>query len=279
MSRFSKTTERKIMGIFGGTTSKDVVCSLINSAASIINNANTQCLSSTTQSEVLSLNGCSNVNLSDINFNEVATVDSSCIATNASSNDVSQDISDQVCQTAATVKDTFLPQLDTTSSETYDGLVEDLTTSIKSAFNTTCSQDLQSDQSFSCKNSDNITVQHINFDSFAKGTESCIADNVMTSSAATELCNFLTQHSDTLNTDPLADLVNGIVDSPLIMLGILAIVALFILVPLFGGEKIIMDMVEQPVFWIALVILVIFLVVFFDSGSVDNGDDSADSSS
>ena len=271
------------MGIFGSTTSEDVVCDMVNSGIAVVNSSNTICSTKLSQTEAINIEGCDNFTAQDLDFTQLSSVDSSCVATNAASTDVSASVEQAICQTAATTKDTFMPQLDDTSSETYQGLVTDLSISVTNAFSEDCSQDIAQDESINCKDSSGVSLQRIKFSDYTKGTQSCIANNVMSSSAASALSNFLTQHSDTLNTDPLADLVNGIVSSPLILLAIVGVVVLLIIVPLFGGEEIVMTAFKSPMFWIAVIILVIFLVVFFtmirpssSSSSNDDDDDNDD---
>lgn len=251
--------------IFGSTTSTDVVCDIIDAGVKVINTNNSKCKASIMDTEAISLYGCSNVHITDVDFKEYSTMDLSCIANNSTKNRIKEDVQTQMAQKASTVKDTFFPQLDTTSSSTYSTLVQNLSTEVTNAFKESCTMDIAADQSITCHDSHGVFIDHVKFADYAKGTIKCVSDNVMDTSAATELCNFLTQQSDSLSTDPVADLVNGIVNSPLMILGILAVLALFIfiIIPHFGVGKIIMTAVRTPAFWIAVIILVIFFVIFF----------------
>lgn len=245
--------------LFGGTTSKDVVSGMINSSIAVINNQNLTCVSDAINTEQIVINNCNNANIHDITFKEKTVMDTQCVMDTTVNSDVCQNIKDSIGQTADTTKDTWFPQLDKTESDIYTCMTQNLALEIENKIQTTCSQSIIDTETISCQDSANVGVNHVNFDIFASATQSCMLKSVLVTSASQELIDFITQHSTTLNTDPIADLAHD----PLAILGILLVLGLFVLAPIMEGEYVIVKMVATPWFWIAAVVLTIFFVWVF----------------
>lgn len=234
----------------GGTTSKNEVditnTSMINAVRSITN----KCSSAINSNQVLDIVGnTGKVNTGDVNFNQAANVNFSCLQSNDTKTDLSNQIDNVVKQQSQSISQFF--QLSSSKSENVTNLVNNLGISIENAFNNQCITTQSLYQTAQIRyNTGDVTTGNLNFKQSVDDVVNCVQNNKDVIDAKNALQNSLNQQS-TAQTKGLFDFLFGswgwliIVAIVIIILIIAGVAAFFIFQQRKTSEKAITEIAPQ----------------------------------
>lgn len=242
----------------GDTSSKVAIESIITAGISVMNESHNACRTTVTESNVIQCDPswcekCGNL-IGVVQANHV-NIKTNCTFINEFETTIKQCMTEQMSATADTMNDTFFPHGDV-KAEVDETMITNLSESIFNCFTNECSTNVAQENAIHwCGD-----VLEINQSNFTTAMTDCMMDNIASSSAAQAITQTFDAAASATATDPIADLVNGLMDN--ISLVIVGFIVVAVLV-LGGGEMIVTSLATSPAFMGGLVILVIFLVIFF----------------
>lgn len=195
----------------------------INITYSLCYNYMLNCQTYAQQMNYIYLKDCDNFYIDNTSMNNQVNVSTSCAQINSANTQLDLDVNltDQAVQLANSIEESFDDYVDSyecPSSSGYESYVTstscnmtfilnlclNLVYSLKEAFTTDCSLNVDSKSIISCQDSDNNTYNNLDFTQYVDSTSSCIQNNGQVTDAYNALMDFVSQDSgDDDNNDYL----------------------------------------------------------------------------
>lgn len=234
----------------GSATSRNEVSITNTAMLSAVRNVINKCGSSVNANQVLDIVGNSGkVKLKDVNFNQAANVSFTCLQSNDTKTDLSNEIDNVVKQQSESISQFF--QLSSSKSENITRLVNNMGIAIENAFNNECINTQSLYQTAQIRyNTGDIVVGNLNFKQSVDDVVNCVQNNKDVISARNSLDNALNQESKATTKGLLDFLLGGfgwiiIIVIVIIIIIIAGVAVFFIFQQGKTSEKLIQEVAPQ----------------------------------
>ncbi|AYV86188.1 MAG: hypothetical protein Solumvirus1_63 [Solumvirus sp.] len=223
-------------GLFSNARAENELNNVINAGISVVNKSVQDCLpklSNTNNIQFKATNG-GVIDIGTIDVNQIVTVDTNCVANNAASTQLSQDIQNQMAQTAAATVGAL--SLGSTDANNYINSVTNLSQQISNSFLQKCSPTANNTANFQVAadgTGSQFKLGFYNLNQAISGVTQCMQTTVADSQAAEDLKQSIDQ-SATAKNEGLLDFL-GIILAVLAVIAVIVIIVIIVLVIPKGG--------------------------------------------
>lgn len=211
-------------GLFSNARAQNELDSVINAGISVVNKSVQSCSSpvgNVADYTIVAENG-STVNIGELNTTQAIKIDTNCVANNSTSTQLSQDIQNQMAQTAAATVGAL--SMGSTDANNYINSVTNLSQEISNTFIQKCSPAITNQAALNIKatNNSQIYAAFINTNQSIDATTQCMQTTVANSQAAQDLKQSVDQSATAKN--------EGLLDAIGLILAILGVIAIIIII-------------------------------------------------
>ena len=215
----------------------------------ILNSATQNCQTQVLQSQDISIEGNKGVtiNLGDINWSQVISLDQACTQTSTTQNSIDNSLKQTISQIAKAVGQAFSMPGNSAQSQNNTKLWTEIGTTIKNVYNQKCKALLTQQQTVSIRDNTNsrIIIGDLDWEQSTDAMQKCIQDD----ESVTDVKNKIVQNIEQKATSIIEGLLSGLFTIILIIIVIVGAI-------LLGGEKAITD-------WRFILVIAIIIGIYF----------------
>jgi len=238
----------------GSAQSSNTVNETVKVMTQIANSSTQSCVYTFTSDQALNINASngSDVTINSANFMDFASVDTNCIQSSQTQNQIENAIKAQISQLSTAINQSLDFNPGSTTAKNVTNLLEQLSTDVSNSYSQTCSQDFNANQSTNIQASDGstVTVRFLNYSDTFESVQQCVLDDSSVTNTSNMITNVISQKAKAEVESLLG---------PLLFL--LLIVLLVVVVIVLGGAK-------ELTNWKFLLTLGIILIVYLVIASV-----------
>lgn len=180
----------------GATASYQSAENIVNETLSIINKSNQQCVDTlSTNQRIDILNASGDVVIHDINWDQTASLDSTCTLSSAVQTSIDEDITKLASQMSSTTTSPLPLDWSVEVSAKINSDVTNLCKKVVNIYTAKCLSDLNADQSVTIGNAKNVTIYSLQWDQVSKSVNTCVLQNIMKTDEALTYMSDVTQYS------------------------------------------------------------------------------------
>lgn len=176
---------------------RNVVREAVNDTANIsisqINKATQNNSKSTSASELIQADGCKNVDIENVSFTEVLTIDVEAQLKAYQSNASQADIKRQIEQVSKQIAGWLA--LSSNEADIVTNLVTNLTNNMSNTFVQSCNNSTSIRQGAICQDTDNFTIKGVTFTSYLNEVTNCIGNQQAVNDSKQQLADYVSQKS------------------------------------------------------------------------------------
>ena len=244
-----KKNNNKNMGN-NGSVARNILNSAIDQSINILNESITECEVPITQSQLINVFGCTEINISNINFRQNGEINIACAQEASSESSVETQINQVFTQSAEAINQ-VLNLTGSSTAENITSLMQSLSTDIQNAYSVACIAPVVQEQTVnsqcSTQTGGTANISQINFEQTASALVDCVQNIINRNQTKTQIENIIDQQSRAV-IEPLITF-GGILLIVIVIIAILLffvggsiktiIIVVLIIAVLFGGYLIV----------------------------------------
>jgi hypothetical protein len=195
----------------GTTSSKNVSDSMMEVSTQVLTKVIQDCSSAMSATQVIDLTGCRDVTLKNIDFNQVVSVDTSCIQNTYTDTAISTDMEQATKQQAETIKQAFSMNPASAEAINITRLAQNLSTSVVNEYRQNCRRAISALQEMNLNDCSDIVLKGVKFTQKVSDATNCAMSSDTVVAVQNELRQSVDQSAKVKEENMWSWLVNLIV--------------------------------------------------------------------
>ena len=211
----------------GNAYSSDVVDDAVRSIIDIGISASQNCQSQVFESQDISISGNvgSDINIGDIDWDEVISMNMGCLSTNTTQNSISNAIDEEISQVAKAIGQAFAIPGNSATAQNVTNILTRIGERVKENFQQNCKSTLDTSQGATITNNvdSKVTIASLNWNQNVSNMQSCVQDDSSIVQSKTQLEQEISQQA----TSEIESILGPIIAIVIIVILIIGGVLLF----------------------------------------------------
>lgn len=182
----------------GNSSARAILNNTVNNALSILNQSTETCETLLSQNQSINVNNCSNINISNIDFNQTGSINISCAQSASSNSSISTELQTSFKNAADSINQALDLNPGSTDAEAITNLMQNLATAIQNVYTNNCLPNIVQQQSVNATctvQGGTVQISYLNFNQTESSISNCTQQSTSVSNIRSQIENIIDQHS------------------------------------------------------------------------------------